>query len=134
MDAAGAEYIGHVPRAGVPTLIRQHDVVCVLSRSNEPFGLVALEAMAGGCAVIASNRGGLPEACGGAATLVDPDDLQAVTSAMGRFARNHELLRACKQRAVSRAANASWAECAGTIESLTGETREAALAWDSAGI
>ena len=65
MDAAEASCLGHVVRAEVPELIRDHDVVCVLSRSQEPFSLVALEAMASGCAVIASNRGGLPEACGG---------------------------------------------------------------------
>ena len=128
MDAAGADYIGHVPRAGVPELIRRHDVACVLSRSNEPFGLVALEAMAGGCAVLASDRGGLPEACGGAATLVDPDDLPAVTAALSEFATNPEFLREGKRRAVRRAAQASWAECAETIETLTGAAGAAGAA------
>ena len=33
----------------------------VCSRWNEPFGRVSLEASANGCAVIISNRGGLPE-------------------------------------------------------------------------
>jgi glycosyltransferase involved in cell wall biosynthesis len=127
MDAAGAEYPGHVPRARVPELVRRHDVACVLSRSNEPFGLVALEAMAGGCAVIASNRGGLPEACGEAAALVDPDDLPAVIGLLRRFATDREFLRAAKQRAVRRAANASWTEAAEILEEAAFETREAAL-------
>jgi len=116
MEAAGAGYLGHLPRARVPEVVRQHDVVCVLSRSNEPFGLVALEAMAGGCAVISSNRGGLPEACGGAAALVDPDDLPATVSALRRFATDPGFLRAAKMKAVNRAAAASWTGPAETIE------------------
>jgi len=120
MDAAGAEYIGHVPRTLVPELVRQHDVACVLSRSNEPFGLVTLESMAGGCAVISSNRGGLPEACGGAATLVNPDDLPGVTFALRRFVTNAEFLRESKELARERAVQASWAACAATVENAIG--------------
>jgi glycosyltransferase involved in cell wall biosynthesis len=108
MQSADADYLGHVPRDRVPALVRDHDLVCVLSRSNEPFGLVALEAMASGCAVIASHRGGLPEACGGAAELVDPDDLLAVVAAMRRMATDPEHLAACKRRGVDRANRGSW--------------------------
>lgn len=38
------------------------DISVVCSRWNEPFGRTALEASSAGCAVIVSNRGGLPEA------------------------------------------------------------------------
>jgi glycosyltransferase involved in cell wall biosynthesis len=37
------------------------DIVCVPSTEAEAFGLVAVEAMAAGCAVVASRIGGLPE-------------------------------------------------------------------------
>ncbi len=93
MQAAGATYLGHVSRADVPGVFQDHDVACVLSRSNEPFGLTALEAMACGCAVIASNRGGLPQACGGAAQLVDPDDLDSVIRILRKFATDPAALR-----------------------------------------
>jgi glycosyltransferase involved in cell wall biosynthesis len=92
----------------VPALIREHDVVCVLSRSNEPFGLVVLEAMASGCAVIASNRGGLPEACGGAAVLVSSEDIFAVTDILRNFALDGVSLVEQKQSSKSRAVDASW--------------------------
>jgi glycosyltransferase involved in cell wall biosynthesis len=118
MDAAGARYRGHVTRSHVPELVREHDVVCVLSRSNEPFGLVVLETMASGCAVIASDRGGLPEACGGAAMLVDPDDFGSVVSALRTLATEPETLREYKRRSVERARVASWAVCAERLESL----------------
>jgi glycosyltransferase involved in cell wall biosynthesis len=116
MEAASADYRGHVPREGVPELVRAHDIVCVLSRSAEPFGLVALEAMASGCAVISSNRGGLPEACGGAAVLVDPDDFPAVLDAMRRLVTDPALLRRTKQQSLERADRAPWAVSAQLLE------------------
>jgi glycosyltransferase involved in cell wall biosynthesis len=108
ISAVGGVYHGHVNRHDLPEIYRQHDVVCVLSRSNEPFGLVVLEAMASGCAVIASNRGGLPEACGGAAMLRDPEDLHAVTAALRSVALSPEALRHRKKKSVERAATADW--------------------------
>lgn len=108
MDAANAEFIGYVTRPNVPEVVRSHDVVFVLSRSNDPFPLVTYEAMASGCAVISSNRGGLPEACVGAGIMVDPDDPKAVTDALRKLARDSDLLNVWKQRSVARAARGSW--------------------------
>jgi glycosyltransferase involved in cell wall biosynthesis len=122
MVVAAATYLGHVARPDVPQLIREHDVVCVLSRSNEPFGLVALEAMASGCAVIASNRGGLPEACGEAATLVDPD---AVTNSIRRLAIDSHFLAEQKRRSVARAAKSGWDVSAGRLMEALGDCRRA---------
>jgi len=116
MDASGAEYLGHVTRAHVPEIARRHDIACVLSRSNEPFGLVVLEAMAAGCAVISSDRGGLPEACGGAATLVNPDDFEAVTAALRALVVDKQFLRSAKTKSVERAARSPWSECARVFE------------------
>ena len=48
-------------------------IVVVPSRWAEPFGLVALEALASGAALICSPRGGLPEVAGDAAVYADPD-------------------------------------------------------------
>ncbi len=116
MDAVCADYRGHVTRPAVPALIRDHDVVCVLSRSNEPFALVTLEAMASGCAVVASNRGGLPESCGGAATLVDPDDFDSVVEALRALATDRALLSAQKRKSLERARRAPWSVCAQAVE------------------
>jgi glycosyltransferase involved in cell wall biosynthesis len=108
MDRVGADYLGHVPRGRIAEVMREHDIVCVLSRSNEPFGLVVLEAMASGCAVISSNRGGLPEACGDAGRLVDPDDLDAVIAALGQWATDPIALVGEKRRSLARARQAPW--------------------------
>jgi glycosyltransferase involved in cell wall biosynthesis len=117
MTVAGASYLGHVTRPQVPAMVREYDVVCVLSRANEPFGLVVLEAMASGCAVVASNRGGLPEACDDAAILVNPDEFDSVVSALRLLATNRRILESYKQKSLARAARSSWSQCADVLES-----------------
>lgn len=57
-------------------------VVAVPSVWQEPYGLVAAEAVALGRPVVASDIGGLPEACGGKATLVPPGDAGALAAAI----------------------------------------------------
>ena len=56
--------------------------VVVPSFWQEPYGLVAAEAVALGRPVVAFAVGGLPEACGGKATLVPPGDITALAKAL----------------------------------------------------
>lgn len=126
MEAARANYTGHIIRQNVPELIRGHDIVCVLSRANEPFGLVALEAMASGCAVIASNRGGLPEACGDAANLVDPDDFNAVVGALRNLVADAGTLMERKRQSLIQATQMPWSNCAKVLEDTTQSSARAA--------
>jgi len=116
MDSAEADYLGHVDRHAIPQIVRMHDVVCVLSRTNEPFGLVVLEAMASGCAVIASRRGGLPEACGDAGILVDERDFRTVCDKLRSLVQERNQLNDRKEESLARAAVQSWSECAKVLE------------------
>jgi glycogen(starch) synthase len=45
-------------------VLAEHKILVVPSRWAEPFGIVALEGIASGCAVVASEKGGLPDAAG----------------------------------------------------------------------
>ena len=58
VGTADGTMLGWMPHAELADQLRQHDVACVLSRVDEPFGLVTLEAMASGCAIIATRKGG----------------------------------------------------------------------------
>ena len=55
---------GGLQGAALSACYRDHAVLAVPSRWEEPLGVVALEGIAGGCAVVGSDRGGLPEAIG----------------------------------------------------------------------
>lgn len=62
--------------------MRRAACVVVPSFWQEPYGLVAAEAVALGKPVVAFAVGGLPEACGGKATLVPPGDVDALAAAL----------------------------------------------------
>ncbi|HEY5211193.1 MAG TPA: glycosyltransferase family 4 protein [Stellaceae bacterium] len=70
----------------------------------EPFGRTAMEAMAAGCAIIASPRGGLPDIVGDAGLLVEPEAAPLATAilALARDeAQRAELQRRARQRMVA---------------------------------
>jgi len=54
--------------------VARHKVLVVPSRWAEPFGLVALEGIAAGCAIVATSDGGLSEAVGDCGILVPNGD------------------------------------------------------------
>ena len=54
-------FSGHMEHADVLSLYPNYDALLFPSRWEEPFGVVILEAMAGGLPVIATDRGGNPE-------------------------------------------------------------------------
>ena len=62
--------------------MRRAACVVVPSFWQEPYGLVAAEAVALGRKVVAFAIGGLPEACQGKATLVPPGDVAALSKAL----------------------------------------------------
>ena len=55
------QLLGFQPHNKVLDLFNKASIAVTCSRWNEPFGRTSLEASSRGCAVIISNRGGLPE-------------------------------------------------------------------------
>ena len=66
------------------------DIVVVPSTKPEPFGLVAIEAMAAGRAVIAANHGGLSEIVldGVTGSMVVPGSVESLASTIASYIRN----------------------------------------------
>jgi len=85
-------FTGH--RGDVPGILKELAVLVVPSR-REGLGLVALEAMALGVPVVASNVGGLPEIIEPERTglLVPPSAAGAIGMAVGRLLANRNLAR-----------------------------------------
>ena len=63
--------LGFLNHKQVLNLFKKTSIAVVCSRWEEPFGRTSLEAAANGCAVIISNRGGLPETITNAIILKD---------------------------------------------------------------
>ncbi len=63
-------------------IVARHKIMVVPSIWEEPFGVVALEGIAAGCAVVASRGGGLPEAVGPCGILFPNGDVRALAAAL----------------------------------------------------
>jgi glycogen synthase len=72
------------PRRGAvrAAVFNAHRLAVIPSMWDEPFGLVALEAMACGCVPVAARCGGLPEAVGDAGVLFERGDPSALAAAI----------------------------------------------------
>lgn len=77
---AGVQFVGDLDREGVRDLLRSARIAVVPSRI-EPFGIVALEALAAGRGLVYSAGTGLAEAAGACGRAVDPRDPVALAAA-----------------------------------------------------
>jgi glycosyltransferase involved in cell wall biosynthesis len=116
-SATGARRLGYVEERDLPALYAHAEVLAMPSL-YEGFGLPCIEAMACGTPVVAADRGALPEACGGAALLVDPDDPDAFAEALIRAAGPERARLTEAGRA--RAAGLSWARSAESVDAAIG--------------
>ena len=98
---------GSMSPQSVRARLHQADVLAMPSR-NEAFGLAALEGMAAGLPVVASETGGIPELVGEAGVLVPPNDPPALAKALVGILTDDALRRRMADAAVRRAELFSW--------------------------
>ncbi|MDQ3706042.1 MAG: glycosyltransferase family 4 protein [Chloroflexota bacterium] len=91
-------------RADVPVAVNLFDVLVHLPLRAEPFGLVAVEAMAAGKPVVAVALGGLAEIVDNNSTgfLVQPDDLDATVQKVALLLQDRALASAMGKRGSER--------------------------------
>ena len=87
----------------------------------EGFGLPALEAMACGTPVIASDRGALPEVIGDCGYLVNPFNIESIASAMNAVINDEKSLGKALELGPARASSFDWSDTARSIEKIIRE-------------
>ena len=103
--------VGHVEDAAMPALYSGARAL-VFPSLYEGFGLPALEAMASGTPVIASNTTGLAEAVGEAGITIDPRSPEALADAMRSLLADDALRDRLVVAGLARATEFTWARTA----------------------
>jgi glycosyltransferase involved in cell wall biosynthesis len=104
-------FTGYVAAEDLPALYNLGEMFAFPS-VYEGFGLPVVEAMACGTPVITSNTSSLDEIAAGAAETVDPYDVDALTAALGRLARDAAWRKELSERGLARARRFSWTRTA----------------------
>ncbi len=102
------EFVPFVSHTDLPAVYNRSSVVVVPSTYRDPFPLVVFEAMACGRPVVASSRGGVPEAGGDAAVYIDPDDIDGFADVLVRLAEDPDEQARMSARGLARARANSW--------------------------
>jgi spore coat protein SA len=89
---ANVEFGGYRPAAALAEEFRRAEVFCSPSVWEEPFGMVNVEAMACGLAVVSTRGGGVPEVfASGGAVLVERGSAVELASALEEVIRDADL-------------------------------------------
>ncbi len=106
-------FVGAKKHAEVFDEYAQASIFCGLSRS-EALGNVFLEAQAAGCAVLATNVGGIPDVVKDSVTgyLIPPDDAQTARNALGVLLKHDALREQMGEAGVENARGYDWPEIA----------------------
>jgi glycosyltransferase involved in cell wall biosynthesis len=104
-------FTGWVPEEDKPALY-SGATAFVFPSLYEGFGLPAVEALACGTPIIASDRSSLPEVVGEGGILVEPTDAKALAEAMEMLLVDDALRAELRQRALTQASKFSWKQTA----------------------
>jgi glycosyltransferase involved in cell wall biosynthesis len=121
MADCGVRNVGVLPRDAMPRFWADVTVACVPSSSEEPFGLVALEAMACSVPVVHTDRGALPEVVGDAGMSVAAEDPPALASALIQLLSSPQMVQELGVRARGRALSFSLARRERALTALVEE-------------
>jgi phosphatidyl-myo-inositol alpha-mannosyltransferase len=113
-------FLGHVPSADLPRWYASGDVFVSPASGNESFGIVLIEAMASGRAVVASDIPGYRSVVvpGVNGVMVPPGDVPALARAVAELAADPERRRALAQNGRARALEFSWPRVTDRIEAV----------------
>jgi glycosyltransferase involved in cell wall biosynthesis len=101
------QFTGYVEQEDLPVLY-SGALAFVYPSLYEGFGLPPLEAMACGTPVVTSDGTSLPEVVGGAAVLVDPNEVESIAAGIRRVVADEGLRARLREAGLARAAELTW--------------------------
>ncbi len=107
LDRSRVRRLGAVTREALDALYR-HALLTVVPSTYEGFGFPALEAMARGCPVVASNTTSLPEVVGDAGILLEPGDVQAWRDTIAELLDDPDRRRELATAGLEQASTFTW--------------------------
>jgi UDP-glucose:(glucosyl)LPS alpha-1,2-glucosyltransferase len=100
---ARGEITGYLPRVQAMARLRQAAIAVIPSQWDDPCPLSVIEALAGGCAVAASPRGGIPDLINDAGVLIDSAEPGDWAERLATLAEDTALRRHYQEAARNRA-------------------------------
>lgn len=124
--AGGQSNVFRTTGLGTPQYVSNEDLPALYAGATayittslyEGFGLPALEAMACGTPVIASNTTAFPEVLGNTALLIDPNNLYEISSTMTKIIEDPGFASALRESGIQHASNFTWEHAARQTRSL----------------
>lgn len=115
---ARAHFEGFYPYDKTQAAFARAAIVVIPSLWDEPFGRTALEAIAHGCAVVCSGRGGLSEIIGEAGVLLQDVTGETIAAALDELIRNDTRRAQLQQAARQQAEGFALTRCTQTLDAL----------------
>jgi glycosyltransferase involved in cell wall biosynthesis len=118
-DLRNIVFVGFIPHEDLARLLNLASLF-VIPSYYEGFGFTLAEAMASGCACVASTHGACPEVSGGASLLADPFDPSDFAEKILTVLSNETLRKKLRKKGIKRASAFNWENTAKlTLEGLT---------------
>ena len=99
LNHKNASVLGFKKHNEVVNIFKKTSITVACSRWEEPFGRTSLEASANGCAVIITNRGGLPETVTDARILKNLSE-KNLTKAISNLINDEKLRKSLQSRSI----------------------------------
>ncbi len=126
------QFVGKKAGRELVEVMNRHRIAVVPSVWREPFGIVALEAIACGCVVVGSEGGGLKEAIGPCGVTFPNGDAPALAGKLSQLLRNPNSWPAYRQEAEAHLSQFTPAAVAEAYLNTIGEIRQSAQTVDFA--
>jgi glycogen(starch) synthase len=120
---AHVDFVGSQTAGELAATLNQHRILVVPSRWPEPFGIVALEGIACGCAVVGSDQGGLADAIGPCGVTFRNNDTPALAERLAELITNPERREGLMANAASHLARFTKRNVANAYLELFGSAR-----------